>query len=100
MQTSQLVTEETSLLPQLPLAAHWQRRPKVVLHRDDYHEIASVVTILCQVVQPLQESEAQQIATTAFTEGKAVVIARPLEIAEYYQEQLQRFSLTVTLELP
>ena len=93
-----LVESETLNPLLLQLAAQFQHRPKVVLHRDDYHEIAYVATILCRVVGTLQEAEAQQIATTAFTEGQDVVVSCPLEAAEHYKEELQRYGLTVTLE--
>ncbi|MBA2681135.1 MAG: ATP-dependent Clp protease adaptor ClpS [Ktedonobacteraceae bacterium] len=70
---------------------------KVVLHRDDVHEIPYVVVALRRVVS-LSEEEATIIATTAFIEGRAVVIVCPLEAAEHYKEQLAGHGLNVTVE--
>ncbi|MGH2509463.1 MAG: ATP-dependent Clp protease adaptor ClpS [Ktedonobacteraceae bacterium] len=81
------------------LAPQCQHRPNVILHRDDDHQIEYVVIILCQVVGALQEAEAQKIATTTCTKVKDVVVTSPLEMAEHYQAQLQRYGLTVTLDM-
>jgi ATP-dependent Clp protease adapter protein ClpS len=71
---------------------------KVILHKDGYHQTAYVASALVKVIGALKESEAESIAETAFTQGRATVIECPKEVAEHYQEQLQGYGLTVTIE--
>jgi ATP-dependent Clp protease adapter protein ClpS len=71
---------------------------KVILHKDDYHQLPYVASALVKVIGALKEAEAEDIAETAFTQGKATVIECPKEVAEHYQEQLQGYGLTVTVE--
>ena len=71
---------------------------KVVLHKDDYHRVPYVVSALVKAVGALAEGEARSIAETAFSLGRAIVIECPKEAAEHYQEQLQGYGLTVTIE--
>lgn len=70
---------------------------KVILHKDEVHQIPYVADVLKRVMS-WDEARASKVAVTAFTEGRAVVIACPLEEAEYYQEQLTRAGLRVSIE--
>ncbi len=71
---------------------------KVILHKDDHHQIPIVASILMKVIGSLEQSEAESIARTSFTIGSAIVVECPKEIAEHYQEQLTGYGLTVTIE--
>jgi ATP-dependent Clp protease adapter protein ClpS len=71
---------------------------KVILHKDDYHQVPYVVSALIKVIGALEQGEAESIANTAFTQGLATVIECPKEVAEHYQEQLEGYGLTVTIE--
>ncbi len=70
----------------------------LILHQDNYHRIAYVVMALMRVVSSLTDDQACHIVRTAWSEGRALIISCPKEIAEHYQDQLQRYSLTVTVE--
>ena len=72
----------------------------VVLHKDEYHQnrreyVEGALTI---VVGVLTREGAKGITETAFRVGRAVVIECPKELAEYYQERLSAYGLTVTVE--
>jgi ATP-dependent Clp protease adaptor protein ClpS len=71
---------------------------KVILHNDDYHEMGYVITALMNSVTSLSAEEAKRIMFTAHVTGKAVVIVCPRETAEFYQERLLSYRLTVTIE--
>jgi ATP-dependent Clp protease adaptor protein ClpS len=71
---------------------------KVILHNDDYNEMDYVVFALLRAVNQLTVREADDIMLTAHLQGKAVVITCPKEAAEYYQERLLSYGLTVTVE--
>lgn len=71
---------------------------KVILHKDDYHQIHYVVSSLLKVIAVLKQGDAESIATEVFTLGRATVIECPKEAAEHYQEQLAGYGLTVTVE--
>ena len=71
---------------------------KVILHKDDYHQIPFVASALVKVIGALEQGEAESIAEAAFTQGRATVVECPKEVAEHYQEQLQGYGLTVTIE--
>jgi len=57
-----------------------------------------VTRSLVKSVPSLTHDQAWQVMLQAHTSGCAVVIVCPRETAEYYQERLQSFGLTVTLE--
>ena len=71
---------------------------RVMLHNDDHHEAGYVARSLVKSVPSLCYEQAWQVMLQAHTSGCAVVIVCPRETAEYYQERLQSFGLTVTLE--
>ena len=91
--TSSAQTLDQPLLSLPALAGY-----KVILHKDDYHQIPYVVSSLLKVIRVLEQHEAESIATEAFTLGRATVIECPKEVAEHYQEQLAGYGLTVTVE--
>jgi len=70
---------------------------KVILHNDMIHFVREVVDALLKSV-PVTAQEAEQITLTAHNEGRAVVIECNKEAAEYYQERLGSYGLTVTIE--
>jgi ATP-dependent Clp protease adaptor protein ClpS len=71
---------------------------KVILHNDEKHSAGYVTDALVKVIPNLSTQEAWQIMLTAHTTGNAIVVIRPKEVAEYYQECLQGFDLTITIE--
>lgn len=71
---------------------------KVILHNDDHNEIPHVVQALQKSVPGMSLGRAVAIMWEAHTSGKAVVITCPLELAELYQQRLQSFGLTATIE--
>jgi ATP-dependent Clp protease adaptor protein ClpS len=71
---------------------------KVILHNDDYHWAYYVAQSLLKVVSSLSIQEAWRITIRAHITGKAVVIVSHKEAAEFYQERLQSFGLTITIE--
>jgi ATP-dependent Clp protease adaptor protein ClpS len=88
------IEDERTVVPQtflLPLF-------KVILHNDDVHEANYVAGSLVKAVPSLTFDEAWQIMFCAHTTGAAVVIVCPKESAEYYQERIQSFGLTSTIE--
>lgn len=71
---------------------------KVVLFDDDYNEMNYVVFALIHAVNSLTPQEAEHIMLTAHLTGTAVVIVCPKEAAEYYQDRIQSYGLTATIE--
>lgn len=67
------------------------------LHRDGVHSTAYAAQALVSVIDRLDEARAATIATEAFTQGQAAVVTCPKEQAEWYQDRLMSFGLTVTL---
>jgi ATP-dependent Clp protease adaptor protein ClpS len=57
-----------------------------------------VVQALVKSVPSLSQDRATEIMMEAHTNGKAVVVACPLELAELYRDRLQSFGLTATIE--
>jgi ATP-dependent Clp protease adaptor protein ClpS len=70
----------------------------VILHNDDHNEIPHVVQALQKSVPGMSLARAVAIMWEAHTSGRAVVITCPLELAELYQQRLQSFGLTATIE--
>ncbi len=70
----------------------------VILHNDDHNSMEYVVDALVKSVPSLSTEEAISIMVEAHTSGKAIVIACPLEQAEYYRDRIRSFSLGVTIE--
>ena len=68
------------------------------LHHDDCNETNYVVNALCKAVDCLSTQEATDIATEAKAKGVAVVGKWRLELAEFYQDRIQTFGLTATVE--
>lgn len=71
---------------------------KVILHNDDHNSMQHVVQALQKSVPGMGLSKATAIMWEAHSNGKAVVIACPLELAELYQQRLLSFGLTATIE--
>ena len=69
----------------------------VILHNDDVHDMLEVVQALRRSVPALTAAKATRIMLEAHNTGQAVVIACPLEEAEFYQQRLQTYGLTVTV---
>jgi ATP-dependent Clp protease adaptor protein ClpS len=84
----ELLRRRTQLLPPY----------RVILFDDDYNEMNYVVFALLQSVNNLSPQEAEHIMLTAHLTGSAIVIICPKEAAEYYQERLQSYGLTATIE--
>ena len=88
LKPDEVVIDRTKLLPPY----------KVIVHNDDYNEMAYVVFALLHSVNTLTVQEAERIMLTAHLTGKAVVIVCPKEAAEYYQQRLLSYKLTATIE--
>ena len=69
----------------------------VVLHNDDVHAMVEVVQALRRSIPGMSAMKATRIMLDAHSHGQAVVIICPLEQAEYYQQRLQTYGLTVTI---
>ena len=69
----------------------------VILHNDDTHAMVEVVQALRRSVPGISAIKATRIMLEAHNTGLAVVIVCPLEQAEYYQQRLQTYGLTVTI---
>jgi ATP-dependent Clp protease adaptor protein ClpS len=69
----------------------------VVLHNDDVHAMVEVVQALRRSVPGMSAVKAARIMLEAHNSGQAVVIVCPLEQAEYYQQRLQTYKLTVSI---
>ena len=70
----------------------------VILHNDDHNSMDYVVDALVKSVTSLSMEEAVSIMLEAHNAGRAIVIACPLEQAEYYRDRIRSFSLGVTIE--
>jgi ATP-dependent Clp protease adaptor protein ClpS len=71
---------------------------KVILHNDDHTPMDRVVLALRKSIPGMSLGRATAIMWEAHTTGKAVVVTCPLELAELYQQRLQSFGLTATIE--
>lgn len=71
---------------------------KVLLHNDDHNSCEYVVICLMMTVNTLTEQDAVNIMWEAHHSGIALVTTAPLEMAEFYQEQLKNAGLGVTIE--
>jgi ATP-dependent Clp protease adaptor protein ClpS len=69
----------------------------VILHNDDVHAMVEVIQALRRSIPGISAMKATRIMLEAHNSGQAVVIVCPLEQAEYYQQRLQTYSLTVTV---
>lgn len=83
--------------PDVGRKAHILPPYAVILHNDDTHEMLEVVQALRRSVPGISAMKAARIMLEAHNTGQAVVIVCPLEQAEYYQQRLQTYGLTVTL---
>ena len=70
----------------------------VILHNDDHNEMLYVVQSLLMCVPELEAQQATEVMLQAHLNGKARVIACPLERAELYRDRLQSRGLTATIE--
>jgi ATP-dependent Clp protease adaptor protein ClpS len=70
----------------------------VILHNDDVNEMNYVVRSLLMCVPELSAQDAAEVMLQAHLNGKACVIACPLERAELYRDRLQSRRLTATIE--
>jgi len=71
---------------------------RVVLHNDDYNEMNYVVFVLLHSINNLSQPEAERIMLTAHMMGSAIAAVCPKETAEFYQERMLSYGLTVTIE--
>ena len=71
---------------------------RVILHNDDVNEMGHVVRALLASVPELDVRGATEIMLTAHLQGRAAVIACPLERAELYRDRLESHGLTATIE--
>ncbi len=71
---------------------------RVILHNDDVNEMGHVVRALLASVPELDVRGATEIMLTAHLQGRAEVIACPLERAELYRDRLESHGLTATIE--
>jgi ATP-dependent Clp protease adaptor protein ClpS len=69
----------------------------VVLHNDDVNSMDHVVIALVQSVPELTVEQAVEVMLTAHEDGRADVIACPLERAELYRDRLEAHGLTATI---
>jgi ATP-dependent Clp protease adaptor protein ClpS len=70
----------------------------VILHNDDVHLADDVASWLVASVPGLSSQDAWLITLQAHNTGQAVIITCPKEEAELYQERLQSYGLTITIE--
>ena len=70
----------------------------VLLHNDWENSMPRVVIILKKVIPGMTARKATKIMWEAHTRGQAVVKSCHKELAELYQERLQREGLTVSIE--
>jgi ATP-dependent Clp protease adaptor protein ClpS len=70
----------------------------VILHNDDVNDMYYVVRSLIMCVPELSAEDAGEVMLQAHLNGKACVIACPLERAELYRDRLQSRGLTATVE--
>jgi ATP-dependent Clp protease adaptor protein ClpS len=73
-------------------------RYRVLLHNDDVNFQDYVVRALLRTVPGLSVEGATRVMEEADAQGCAEVTICPKELAEYYQERLQGFGLTSTIE--
>ncbi len=71
---------------------------KVLLHNDDHNAMDHVIMALVKSVPQLSIDRAVEIMFEAHHKGTALVTTAPKEHAEFYQERLQSFGLTATIE--
>jgi ATP-dependent Clp protease adaptor protein ClpS len=93
-----LLTAQVEVQEQTVSKVYLLPRYKVILHNDNHNEAGYVARSLAKAVPSLSYEQAWQIMLQAHTTGFAVVVVCPKEAAEYYQERLQGFGLTVTIE--
>lgn len=71
---------------------------KVILHNDEHNQMDHVVQSLRKSVPGMSLSRAAAVMWEAHVNGKAIVLACPLELAELYQQRLLSCGLTATIE--
>jgi len=70
----------------------------VILHNDNVHLFNDVADAIVKSVPGLSAQQAWDITLDAHVTGRSVVISCVLELAELYQERLQTFGLTISIE--
>ncbi len=80
------------------LRTQFARPWHVILHNDDVHFANDVASWLVASVPGLSSQDAWLITLQAHNTGQAVVTTCPRDEAELYQERLQNYGLTVTIE--
>jgi len=70
----------------------------VILHNDWDNSMPRVVIILKKIIPGMTLKKATRIMYEAHTTGQAVVKSCHKELAELYQERLQKEGLTVSIE--
>ena len=71
---------------------------KVILHNDWENSMPKVVRVLVKVVPGMTIKRAIRVMWEAHTKGKAVVKRCHKELAELYEERLQKEGLTTSIE--
>jgi len=71
---------------------------KVILHNDDHNSMDHVVQALRKSIPGMSLGRAAAVMWEAHVNGKALVLACPLELAELYQQRLLSFGLSATIE--
>ena len=71
---------------------------KVILHNDDHNSMDHVVQALRKSIPGMSLGRAAAVMWEAHVNGKALVLACPLELAELYQQRLLSFALSATIE--
>ncbi len=71
---------------------------KVILHNDEHNSMDHVVQALRKSIPGMSLGRAAAVMWEAHVNGKALVLACPLELAELYQQRLLSFGLSATIE--
>jgi ATP-dependent Clp protease adapter protein ClpS len=80
------------------LRTQFNRLWHCILHNDNVHWAHDVASWLVASVPGLSSQDAWQITEQAHNTGQAVIITRPREEVELYQERLQGYGLTISIE--
>ena len=85
------------ILPELNTDTKLCPQYKVLLHNDDHNDMYFVMACLMKVFS-FSPEKSFGIMREAHEQGLALCKVEPKEHAEFHQEQLQSFGLTVTIE--
>jgi len=92
-------TKPKKIRPKQPAGKAKPELPwNVILHNDWENSVPRVVIVLKKVFPGMSLTKATRIMWEAHTSGRAVVKSCHRELAELYEERLQREALTVSIE--